>query len=424
LAALGSALLMAAAALLLVVPAPSGIEAQAAPVVRDAGVEARFPDHLVFRAEVQASSEIERVRLHYKILPDGVAASGDAEFEPGRPVIASFALQSADQTTFYLPPGTVIEYHWEARDAAGNTATSEEQTFFYDDDRFQWKRLEDAGVTIYYYSGSDSDAAAMLETGREAIETMTSLLQTEIGFPIKAWVYSSVEDMRPALPRRSETYESQVITAGVRISSDTVLVLGNASFDTLRHELVHIVTAAAGEGPLGSLPAWLDEGTAVYGQGHPGGFREAVEQAIGRGNVFTLRSMTSPPGDPSRVALFYGQSWSIVSYLIDNYGEDKFARLFAEIKSGKRIDSALQAVYGFDQDGLEDEWRAFHGLPPRPTAEPTGPAEEIEQPAGDRPAAGSGGGASAGTVVLLAALVVALAGAIGLAGLVLARKFG
>ena len=59
-----------------------------------------------------------------------------------------------------------------------------------------------------------------------------------------------------------------------------------------------------------------------------------------------------------------------MKYLIDTYGEEKFAQLFAEIKGGKRIDSALEAVYGFDQDGLEDEWRAANDLAPRETPEP------------------------------------------------------
>jgi hypothetical protein len=123
--------------------------------------------------------------------------------------------------------------------------------------------------------------------------------------------------MRPALARRSETYEASVITAGVRVATDTVLVLGNASFSTLRHELTHVVTAAAGEGPLGTMPAWLDEGTAVFGQQDPEGFEDAVERAISRGNVFTVRQITSSPGDPDAVNLFYGQSWSVVKYLHD-----------------------------------------------------------------------------------------------------------
>ncbi|HET8943441.1 MAG TPA: peptidase MA family metallohydrolase, partial [Dehalococcoidia bacterium] len=340
---------------------------------------------------------------------------------------AVFALQSPDQTTFYLAPGTTIEYHWEVTDAAGNTGRTAEATYFYDDDRFEWSHLEQAGVTIYYYAGDEGDARAMLDVASESITKMSALLGGTVDFPVKVWIYDSVDDMRPALPRRSETYEDSVITAGIRITTDTVLVLGEASFDTLRHELTHVVTAASGESALGTLPAWLDEGTAVYGQEDPEGFGDAIANAIDRGNVLSLRSITSSPGDASKVNLFYGQSWHIVKYLVDTYGEEKFAALFATIKGGKRIDSALEAVYGFDQDGLEDEWRAANNLPPRTTPEPTEPPAQDELTATpgtpDVSDNSSDDGTSATTVIIIAIATLALAALIAFAGLTLARRF-
>jgi hypothetical protein len=281
-------------------------------------------------------------------------------------------------------------------------------------------------VTIFYYSGSEQDAQRMLQTAGETISSMSQLLGANITFPIKVWAYKSRDDMRPALMRRSETYEQQVTTLGVRVSSDTVLVLGNTDIGTLRHELTHVVTHIAGESALGKMPAWLDEGTAVYGQGDPEGFGGAVEQAIRRGNVFSVRQITSTPGDPAAVNLFYGQSWSLVKYLNDTYGPEKFAQLFAEIKKGNTIDDALKAAYGFDQDGLDNEWRAANGLPPRATQEPK--EDQQSNPTADasgsqsKPQDESGGGTSAFVLVGLAAGLVVLAGAVGLAGWAVARR--
>ncbi len=407
---------------------PSPAEAQSAPTVTDGSVDFSFPDRLVFHASAESTAEIEKVRLRYKILPDGSSASGEAEFQPGTSVSAVFTLQGPDQPAFYLAPGTSIEYHWEVTDADGNTGRTEDATFFYDDDRFQWSNLEQGGVTIYFYAGDQDDAQAMLDVAAESMAEMTALLSATIDFPVKVWIYDSVDDMRPALPRRSATYEESVITAGIRITTDTVLVLGEASFDTLRHELTHVVTAASGESALGSLPAWLDEGTAVYAQDDPEGFGDAIERAIERGNVLSVRSITSSPGDPAKVNLFYGQSWHLVKYLIDTYGEEKFAGLYATIKTGKRIDSALEAVYGFNQDGLEDEWRAANGLPPRETPEPTAPAQDnpTDTPAasnGSQSGASDDGGTSSGTVIIIAVATLALAALIALAGFTLARRF-
>ena len=403
-------------AIALAVSTLSPATAQSTPTVSDGEITNNFPQGVTFRVSAKSDSPIETVRLRYKILPDGTQASGRPDFKPAKSIDLSHALKVDD---IYLPPGTIIEYHWEVTDAEGDVGESKPASFFYDDIRFDWTPVEQGGVTIYYYSGSQGQAQRMLDAAGESIAEMSELMGTTVDFPVKVWIYDSTKDMRPALQRKSATYEQSITTAGTRVASDTVLVLGNASFDTLRHELTHIVTAVAGEGPLGKMPAWLDEGTAVYGQGDPGGFKNAVDRAVDRGNVFSLRQITSYPGDPSAIELFYGQSWSVVNYLNETYGHEKSARLFAEIKSGKRMDSALEAAYGFDQDGLDNEWRASLGLPPRDTPEPTSPDQP--SPAGPTP---SDGGTSSGVIVALILGVVLLAGAIGFAGWRLARRLG
>lgn len=408
-------------------PAPS--QAQVAPTVIDGGVANRFPEGMTFRVSASSDSDIQQLRLRYNVLPDGTAAIGDAEFQPGKSVSGVFELAGNNPPRIYLPPGTVIQYHWEATDADGDVGKSPPASFVYQDIRFNWKAVSADGVTVNYYSGSEAQAQSMLEVATETIASMSDLLGTNVEFPVKVWIYDSTEDMKPALAKRSETFEQSIVTAGVRVSSDTVLVLGNVQYDTLRHELTHVVTAVAGESAFGFLPAWLDEGTAVYSQQDPGGYKAALDRAVARGNVLSIRAITSYPGDPAKVELFYGEAWSVVSFLNEQYGPERFAQLFAEIKKGKRIDSALESVYGFDQDGLEDEWRAFMGLPARVTPVPTTPGASAtpRQTLGPSPApgagAGGGDGTSAGTIAALAAGVIALAALIGVLGLVIARRY-
>lgn len=392
----------------------------------DGGVTNDFPDGLTFDVSVESEQPVESLRLRYRVLPDGSAASGVPDFEPGTSFSTTFTLGGGD---LYLPPGTRIEYHWEAEGTAGDVATTPEETIVYEDTRFDWRTLEANGVTVHYYSGDEDDAQAMLDVAQESLAGTEELLGASVEFPVNVRIYASSDDMRDALRRRSESYESQIITAGVRVSSDTVLVLGNVSFTTLRHELAHVVTAVAGEGPFGTLPAWLDEGTAVYAQGDPEGFGGAIERAIDRGNVLSVRSITSYQGDPSKVELFYGESWSLVSFLVDTYGDEKFAQLFAEIKSGNTTDDALVTVYGFDQDGLENEWRASVGLPPREDSSgdteepmPTFPASSGGEGDGSE-SADDDTGTSAGAIVGVAIAVVAVVGTLGVAALVLRRRF-
>jgi hypothetical protein len=409
--------LLAVAAVAMLFAAGSA-HAQTEPTVRDTGIINKFPDGMAFGVRAESASEITDIRLRYEILPDGTSASARPDFDPAASVDATVELGGAD---LYLPPGTIIEYHWEVTDEDGATAQTDQVSFFYDDVRFEWRKLEEDNLAIYHYTGDDNDAQNLHDVGVQALADGSALLETEVPFKVNVWIYDSVEDMRPALPRTSPTFESQIITAGIRISSDTVLVLGSVSYDTLRHELTHIVTALAGDSALGSVPSWLDEGTAVYGQEDPGGFADAIERAIDRGNVLSVREISAYPGDPDKVELFYGEGWSLVTFLIDTYGQPKFAQLYADIKSGKTLDEALTDNYGFDQDGLENAWREANDLPPRETPEPTQAPQITAAPSQTEK---DDGGTSTGTLVAIAAGIIVLALVVGAGGIMVARRVG
>ncbi len=93
-------------------------------------------------------------------------------------------------------------------------------------------------------------------------------------------------------------------------------------------------------------------------------------------------------------------------------------------------DTALEAVYGFDQDGLENEWRASVGLPPREgTAQPDDDEPVPTLPpadggdTGDATDEGDGGGTSAGAIIGLVLAILAASAVIAFAARVLARRF-
>jgi len=340
-----------------------------------------FPDEVVFRISVSSDADIQKATLRYEILPDGVPAYGVPQVEPGRQVQVDFRL-GANDGRLYLAPGAAILYHWEIEDAAGNKLSTEPSTFVYQDTRYDWVSASEGNVSVHWYGGGDAES--YLRVARDTLDRMSALLRAQVDFPVKVWVYDDNDDMLAALPRRSEGQEIEKRTAGVRVASDTVLMLADGGGDILRHELTHVVTKVAGEGPYGGLPAWLDEGTAMYAQSEPGGgFTDALERAVDRDQLMSVRSMTSPTGDPDKVTLFYGEAWSLVSFMVKEYGEEKFAQLYAIFKEGSTTDNALQQVYGFDQGGLEDAWRSSLGLAPRQqtTATPTATPRDTSTPA-------------------------------------------
>jgi hypothetical protein len=62
------------------------------------------------------------------------------------------------------------------------------------------------------------------------------------------------------------------------------------------------------------------------------------------------------------VSIFYAQSGSIIRFMVEVLGEEKFGD-FLDALATDTVDGALMDVYGFDSLGLENEWRKAIGLP-------------------------------------------------------------
>lgn len=58
-----------------------------------------------------------------------------------------------------------------------------------------------------------------------------------------------------------------------------------------------------------------------------------------------------------RANQIYAISSSLVEYLVNEHGWRKMRELLAALKTTKDLDEAMQTVYGFDQNGLDERWR-------------------------------------------------------------------
>ncbi len=128
----------------------------------------------------------------------------------------------------------------------------------------------------------------------------------------------------------------------------------------LTHELTHLVVHQATFSPYGQLPVWLDEGLATHSEGELDyDLRSSLNRAISEGTLISVRSLCSPfSAYADKARLSYAQSYSLVEYLLNNYGQDKMLDLLTILKQGSTYDEALTEVYGFDIDALDVGWRA------------------------------------------------------------------
>ncbi|MXW24440.1 MAG: hypothetical protein F4Z96_07355 [Chloroflexi bacterium] len=361
----------------------------------------RDPTSVEFTARVTAPAGLESAELVYRVLnpkEGDVGGRGNVTFGPGPENDVKFTLETRAAQR-YIPVGSIFRFHWEFTDTEGQTFQSEEHEYLFLDGRYRWRDKQLGQVTVYWYGGNEDFADRMLRAGESALEETEALLRVKVPYPIRILVWNSESDGELAMRPRSRAFDAIVRTGGQRTGADLLFVF-TATSDVVRHEMAHIVTAVAGDGPVSRIPSWLDEGTAVYMQRSPRPYSQAIAFRIQTDSTLRLRNMDSPANDPTQVDLFYGQSWSTVTYLLENHGEQAFAELYRHVREGSTMDKALEAVYGFDQDVLYNLWREDNGLDPidfRPRVDSTPPpVAEATRPPLQLPTGGTSGSSGTG----------------------------
>ena len=335
-------------------------------------VDTNFPTDVKFYVEAAGPDEIEEVRVVMKTLGQTTrSAYRQVEFEPGTTVSGEAELLTSGNN--YVPPGTRMAYSFEVKDKAGRTLQTEEQVFVYLDSRFQWYTVSEGIVTVYFNDPLvQSRAEHVLETALKSMAITGPVLGIKPDVPLHIVTYHNYRDMIGALPFRSQATSSQLITQGMAFDEERVLMVhsGDQSVtSTTAHEFVHLLVGDALGRAYSQAPAWLNEGLAEYGSRHSGD-RElrnrTVERAIRADKLRPLWHLGQYSGTPEEIIYGYGHGESVVTFMVQEYGEEKMADLMVALKQTLDIDEALTQVYGLDQHGIDSAWREEIGLEPLP----------------------------------------------------------
>lgn len=357
---------------------PSNASAIALLEVRSDEAVISFPNTVTFRAQISANADIQSVVLEYgttQLTCGEVVAKAFPQFNPGRSVNVEWTWDMRQSGS--IPPGANIWWRWRTTDANGQESVSETKNVTWLDSVYQWQTLTERDLRIHWYRGDQAFAREVLAAARGGL----TLNQESAGLTpqgaIDIYIYADYNDLREAV------LYSPSWTGGQAFPDFNVVIIGIApnnlawGKDATVHELTHVLVGNLTFSCLGDVPTWLNEGLAVYSEGGlDSASQTQLDQAIRQDTLLTVRSIS---GGFSEVAdkanLSYTQSYSIVKFLVENYGQPKMNDLLLALRDGTTIDSALVKVYGFDVEGLEDAWRAGIGAKaraaaPNPTATP------------------------------------------------------
>ena len=260
-----------------------------------------------------------------------------------------------------LPPGSSVDYWWVVKDASGGRIETAPSRVQFDDNRYSWRSLTEGEVTIYWYKGNDSLAREIMLSAQQALARLTEDTGAELEKPIKLYIYANAQDLRGAMIYPQEW------TGGVAFTRYGTLAIGISPDDlewgrrAIAHELTHLVVHQVTLNPYSDLPTWLDEGLAMHTEGElEPVFTAVLDATVAGGNLISVRSLSSPfSAHAAQSLLSYALSYSIVDFLITEYGQGEMLELLNIFNQGSGYDGALEGVYGFDMDGLDALWQDY-----------------------------------------------------------------
>jgi hypothetical protein len=327
-----------------------------------------FPNTATFAAVISADSDITSITLEYGNIQQTcgeVVAKAYPDFAPGKTVNVEWTWDMRQSGS--LPPGATVWWRWVYTDAAGKESSTDIQTATWLDDIHDWQTLTSGDLRLHWYGNDKTFAQTMLDAGLEGLRRNKEQAGLVTDSPVDLYVYPNYDDMKDAI-----LYEPSW-TGGMAFSEFNIFIMGvsgsDAAWDkdTVIHELTHILVGHLTFSCLGDVPTWLNEGLAMYSEGElDSGAQSQLDQAISGDTLLTVRSLNGGFSElPDKANLSYSQSYSIVNFLVQTYGQDKLTELLTALRDAKTIDDALLEIYGFDSDGLEDAWRQSVGAAPR-----------------------------------------------------------
>ena len=339
--------------------------------------ENHFPRELIFNVRVSGRAPIVKATLHYQLRGEPSFTQVTPAFEPAATTVLSYTWKT---NKLSIPPSAPIVYYWDATDADGQTARTDEQMLRYDDLNYDWQKLDNDNLSVWWHNRPAAFGQQVFDIANRAFENSAQLFQAKLDFPIRIIIHNTFAEFKDWSPYFSEVYAGQAFP---ELGLTVQIVEGIQSQDqwlnsVIPHEITHLYFYQATDHPLSNPPAWLNEGLAQYFESSDNSAqRRGAERIIRAGGLIPLRALTGGFGnvDQYKVALSYAEGLSAVTYMVDTYGKKGTAKLLAAFKGGKSTEKAFQAAFNRTPEEFQQDWLAALGIPadlyPTPTPWPT-----------------------------------------------------
>ncbi len=223
--------------------------------------------------------------------------------------------------------------------------------------------IDGDGYTVEYSTADERDAVRVADAAARALPELKSRFGPKPSKPARIVLADSVETFNETVGSEMPAW-----TSGAAIGSRNLIVLksrrlafrrGTNMSKTVRHELTHIVLGANYR--MDRLPRWLNEGIAMWQADEPtfrGEFNLAASALFGRLVPIEKLDREFKNARNDVASTCYGESRSLVDFIIAQHGEDAVVELLEASRSAA-TDEAFARVLGRTPAQLYREWRRW-----------------------------------------------------------------
>lgn len=337
--------------------------AQAAVDVTDAQVAYRFGEQINFQAHVNATAPFSAVDILFRAEGESSTRTASATLAADGTVTYQYLFQQGP-----LRPFAPVDFWFRVTLQSGDKVESKPSRFFYIDNRFPWKTIEDGNIRLHWYTGDDAFAQQARDIARAGLQKTSQMLLVTTGDVLDVYIYALSADLQSAIQAGG-----QVLSVGGEASPDlgVALVAVSPGLEqavemerTIPHELAHLLTFRLVGARYSNLPLWLREGIASTAEPANPDYAEIIAQAKKQNALIPIADLcdTFPP-EMSRVLLAYAESEAFTRFIVKKYGDSGLVRLAQAYADGLDCQEGTVRAFSNPLDDVESNWLSGNATP-------------------------------------------------------------
>jgi len=352
--------------LLLLSGLPALAQTEGPLVVQEMRHQVRFAEAVRFFLTASGPTDITSAVLTYRTSDNEGMTIKRLDFAPAPAIELAYEI---DLARYPLKPFVQVTYWWTVSDADNHRLVTDPQRFSYNDPRFEgFPPLTDQYVVVHWYEGDAAFGNMALDVAERAVVRIGEMIDPALDLPepFHLYLYASEADLLPALPATDREWVAGQAYPDLRIAL-VAIPPGVESASTMRwlipHELTHLLLFEVMGSNYGRLPAWLNEGLAVFSEEIPDPDDAlGLERALRKDQLLSLEALchSFPYGD-DQARLAYAQSASVVRFIQENYGHSAIGKLVAVYSKGIPCQRGVNLALGISLSSLESQWRKSLG---------------------------------------------------------------